>query len=330
MRLHGIKYQMRRQGFFSGYHDFFVGSLVGLFSYFLLAYNTEGDQWAYRRFYEFAKDSSVLEVLASSSVYINSSEPIYPIIVSVASKFLQKDFLIASSNAILSIMAVKVLSKEGLSRSWSYLLVLTNFYFIVLYTGAERLKFSLLLFLLAAYIVQRGSRGWISLLAIACLTHIQVFILIVGQVLWMLAGHNKLRAYHVGNGMLLFGMILMVLGGYYMMDYFLMKFSIYSSRDVGYGGALKILALYLVSLYSVRSFSRISMMFIPLLVGAIALGGDRLVIFAFFVYVFLCGGAKRGLAPWILACVMFYFSIKSIGYVARIIEYGDGFYGVDV
>lgn len=303
-----------------------VSTLVAIATYVLLGYNTEGDQLYYRGYYNYINGLGLLRAIQDSYDFIGSMEPIYPLIVWGPAQFLNKDLFVAMANGFLAFASLRLFSIIAVSAWISYVSVLTNFYFMVLYSGAERLKFALLLFVLAViFLVSRRFALGGIFLASSVLTHSQVFLFLLGEVFYR--GVTSLL-----NGLtykkLFAATIAIALGGvlfFLLREHVYLKLQYYVGNGVDWGGLLRLLVLYVASLFVGRDRLRISCWFMVFFAAAFLVGAERIVIFAFFAYLVSLSNVRSLTSAVVSLGLIAYFFHKSIFYILSVISYGHGF-----
>ena len=153
---------------------------VLIFSLNILPLYIDGDQLHYRDFYKYCFYDS-LTLSQQFFCYQNtlgSQEPGYFFISKLASIYLEKDIFIAIANTILTFF-MTILILKYYQKNWQRIafivLIITNYYFIVMLLSAERLKFSFI-FLIISLLVS-GNKKIISF-GVVIFTHIQSILLV--------------------------------------------------------------------------------------------------------------------------------------------------------
>ena len=308
-------------------YAFFYAVIAFFLSYAILPYYVYGDQWHYRILYE-SCFFDTFEHIAQFDCYtsaIGSSEPVFFYIIKFAQYFFEKDLFISFANAFLVYLIVYVSFQnyKKWHRHLFMLLVLTNYYLIVLMFAAERLKFAFIFFLLAAFFSNKILKGISAALSI--LTHSQMLILLVAYLIRM-AIYMKIRLYKKIS-IIVIGFAGVSAVVFTLKAHILNKYDSISSSadvsDVGVMGALKASLLIVVAALSTRKFDPI-VFASPLILAAFFLGSARIVIMVFFMYVaYIITEKKQMDIPLFL--VLLYFSYKSIDFVQKIIETGSGY-----
>lgn len=307
----------------------FFALLAFLLSLFLLHFYTKGDQLHYTAFYNGVHNFDFFRGYLFYNRSLGASEPIYYIIIYIFSAFLKKNFLIAMVNAILSYNVSLVLTRLQVNKLLIISLLL-NFYMIVLFTGAERLKFSIAI--LSFYFLASGSLKQNSLLFLSVFTHFQTSLLAIGikfkDILYFVRSIFLLRM----SFKKVFLMTLLVLGSlgalvafYLLQKQLMQKWNYYSSSQSLMNIIKPTIFLVLTLCYRKKiSLLEIFGMFLPLIVISMLLGSERVVIFCYFVFFYYASRVNHGINIGILLSQS-YFIYKGIDFIINILQHNKGF-----
>lgn len=307
----------------------FFALLAFLLSLFLLHFYTKGDQLHYTAFYNGVHNFDFFRGYLFYNRSLGASEPIYYIIIYIFSAFLKKNFLIAMVNAILSYNVSLVLTRLQVNKLLIISLLL-NFYMIVLFTGAERLKFSIAI--LSFYFLASGSLKQNSLLLLSVFTHFQTSLLAIGikfkDILYFIRSIFLLRM----SFKKVFLMTLLVLGSlgalvafYLLQKQLMQKWNYYSSSQSLMNIIKPTIFLVLTLCYRKKiSLLEIFGMFLPLIVISMLLGSERIVIFCYFVFFYYASRVNHGINIGILLSQS-YFIYKGIDFIINILQHNKGF-----
>ena len=133
------------------WYFFYVVTFLAIYflSHYLLSYYIYGDQRHYTDLYYAVRGASITEVPALQFTNTGSAEPFYGYMIWLASNAgIEKTPLMAGFNGIFAVLVAATVRKLGGSIALA-MVIFTNYYFIVLITAAERLKFSYIAFCLA-------------------------------------------------------------------------------------------------------------------------------------------------------------------------------------
>lgn len=308
---------------------FYVLTFVAIYflSKYLLSYYIYGDQFHYTNFYYAVRGASATDVPALQFSLTGSAEPFYGYMIWVASNAsIEKTSLISFFNGIFAVLTAATIRKLDGSIGL-VAITFSNYYFIVLLTAAERLKFSYMLLCLA--IMAGGFWGRVLFFSTP-LIHLQSVLTIVTVVFSKLddvtKNESRTGTWHKIKGLLglsavtFFGTI----GFLYFQQRILGKFESYSDLGAGIAGTLQISALAIASMFVARSKTEAILYFVPLILFAGVLGGSRVNMIGFLILFYLGLKDRRYFHP-ILLTLYSYFAYKSVGFVENILEFGVGF-----
>jgi hypothetical protein len=323
----------------------FFGLIVYYISNNLLYYYTYGDQYHYRRFYTAIYGQSIEEVPKLQKSYLGGSEPIYGLLIWLGSNLeIDKDVYISFFNSLIAVLLTRWLLIKRVNL-WIILLICTNFYFIVILTSAERLKFSYFFILIMLnsesinFKINKKNQNKIfnyfdlTLTTCIILSHFQSIIMLMGYV--ALESENyykKIKQYLTFTRFIIFGSLAIVIFSYtiyHEIDSILAKFNVYSSENKDIlPGLVKAIGLTIVSVIISSNKKQILFMGGLLSCFVFMLGGDRvnMILVCMIVYAF---AEEKKLSHPAMILILFYFSYKSIDFIDSVYEYGDGFYIID-
>jgi hypothetical protein len=291
-------------------------------------YITSGDQSFYRAYYQGIQSMDFMEGYYFLKVRLGASEPIYHIIMYFSANILgmERIITIVIANTLLTYTLISWLMKRSFPIFLLPLIAL-NFYLIVFLFSAERLKFSLILFMFA-WSMKGSFRYGVLLLSVLC--HFQMFIIFSSsisphllQLLRFLRGKVNRKGV-VGMLLIIFLLIFFILYS----DAILSKLFHYSTDDDVsrfLNGLMKnSIYLFFSLLLFWKKRNLIFLSFLPILLAAMIVGGERLVFFSFFLFFFYCIIEKRVLNVFLILNLV-YFSVKGFIFLNDIVIFGDGF-----
>jgi len=304
-------------------------SAAFIMSYVLLSFYTEGDQIHYKRLYEAFEAAYFWEVMDLGVLHVSSAEPITLYILWVGAVWgIDKNVYISIFNSIL-VFGLLVLLARKKAPLYIYLLLLTNFYLIVLLTGAERLKFAYIFFVFAA--ISTSTFGRFGNIALAPFSHFQALIYFPSLILYYLYYDLKLFLRYYLTVKLLIVIVLfavfVAVVSLFKFDEILAKAIIYISENAQITEAVNLLILLIVALSATKNRLRMFLVLLPLFPAVVLLGGERvnMIAVSLVIYYLLIEERLNRPLPILLLC---YFSIQSIFFISNIIQFGDGFYGL--
>jgi len=305
--------------------SFFIAFLIFFISIYISPYYIYGDQTPYRHVYEMLPNLNIYEGFIYYKKYLTSSELAYYFIVWTFSRVMEKDILMALVNGIFAFLSMQLFIKRGSSLYISAALVLSNYYLYVLYFSAERLKFSILFFVIALLYI--GKRKFYLYSFLSVMSHAQLFIM-YGALIFKKFFDEFGRVLISGKiqKFFLIGLIFLSIAVFLMYNQISNKFLIYLSYKDGFyvSDMYKLLVFLLLTLYYSRNKFESILLFIPLLIIAFLLGGERINLFGYFIFLYYSLPVNRGINCGVIITII-YFAYKNMPYILKIIETGNGF-----
>lgn len=297
-----------------------------IYSMVLVSPYTEGDQEHYRKFYEVIQNKTLLETFKLSVSYLDAYEPMGFVVLWIGAKIgIDKDIYISILNVILIYYLLLFLINKR-TKSFLIFLFITNFYLIVLMTGAERLKISYI-FLVIFTVTSVRVRS--VLLVLASFTHFQTVILLISGIIGSLdaAIRSLLKSFTIKKRGLISGVILFLFFAAFAATFYdgiISKVNSYLRDEFKFDDFLQIIILGFVALLLVENKLRVFLVLLSIMPFLVAFGGSRVNMIAFtaIIYFIILEGRQNTIPVYAL---MLYMSLKSIPFVLNIYTYGNGF-----
>jgi hypothetical protein len=252
---------------------------------------------------------------------LGTSEPVYYLLAWIASHLIPKDLFVAFSNSILAFVAVRLFMQWNAHPLLAVVLVCSNYYFLVLYLSAERLKYAML-FLGLAILARRASRFYVFI-ALALLAHVQVILLGVGP----MADRAIQFVRRQRRAWIVLGTVLFALPIWLLREHVEMKILSGYRADVEMADLARIAIFMVLSLVfskDAKQSNQIIAIFIPLVVAVLLVGGDRINFLGYFVFLRYALASRQGFnLPTLLTAA--YFTLQSYDFVERIWLHGTGY-----
>ena len=302
---------------------FIAASLVFLFSLIIIRYYTDGDQRVYRLVYEGLADRDLEDGFSFYSINLSSKEYIHFFLSWLASRYVDKDLFINVSNALLAYVSMGLFQKWRAPTVVALVILLSNVYFLGMYFAAERLKYAFIFLVLSMLYVHKV-KHMLGFAALAILSHAQVLIIYAAILLNLLVKRES-NVFRTGNVLtrlcfVSISIIPVLLIG----EHAVAKFqTFYSERDLM--ALSRIGAFFLLALWYSRNRLETSLIFIPIGAAVFLVGGDRVNIFGYFVFLYYGFQYRRGWNVGVLVTTAYFFN-SSLQFLLNVINYGDGFY----
>jgi len=304
------------------YVNILVSLFIFIFSLLILPEYTNGDQAVYINVYELMQEDDLYEAFHLYNINVSSQEYIHFILSWLLSGYISKDIFIAFSNSYLAYISMKLLRSWGGSATISTIIITTNFYMYVLYFSAERLKFGLIFIILSILYNKNGKKSFFFGI-LALLSHIQtlvVYISILLNYFFSLLSNEKIIIILAKSIVVIPIIMTTILLLSVQID---TKFEAYQSNG-GVIGLYKVIIYLILSLiYSKNKISTL-LIFLPLVLAIYFIGGERLNMFGYFIFLYYTLQYKNGINLSIIITT-FYFLISSLEYIINIYNYGTGF-----
>ena len=302
----------------------FVALIVFALSLLISPHYMLGDQEDYRGVFEILPTLNFVDGFIHYSQALSSIEPGHYTISWIFSRFLEKDLFVSILNAILAFYSMQLLIRWRASIYVAASIVLTNFYFYVLFFAAERLKVSFI-FLTMALVYVNGSKFYFfSILSV--ISHIQILAVYV-MLFFREALIEFLRIITSGKikKYILIGFIVLFLTLVVMSGQIIEKFSAYAVTGFDIQSVYKLLVFYFMTLVYSRNRLDVTILFIPLFIAALMIGDERINMFGYFVFLYYAIPVNKGFNVGVVLTSV-YFLYKTIIFVHNVIVNGNGFF----
>lgn len=305
---------------------FFISGLFFLGSILIFPFFYGGDQIAYRGFYDEVVGLNLLEAFYFYREKLGTFEPVYFLFVYFCSMFFDKNIILSLVNFFLVYFVVLWMLRVKVNPC-IYLLLFPNFYLMVLFFSAERLKFALVIFLLSFFF--RGILRYFFQ-GISIFAHVQVVMLVVAErsssfaFILKRVARGRLPYSSFGFFVLLFFLFIFL---FVMRNHILGKLPYYLDNG-GFRSLVKPLLFMMAAVFYAKDekFKAFLSSF-PLVLMSFFVGGERIVIFSYFVFMYY-GLRYNGGINFSVLLAGAYFSFRGIDFICRVLKFGDGFYGV--
>lgn len=322
---------MEDKSFQRGREDFLnvaVSLIVFVFSLLLSQIYTGGDQFGYHNAYSLVEGLGLRDGLVMYKENVSSADYIHFLLIFLASNLgIDKNVLMALSNGFLAFVALKLLKKWEVDFRVSCLIILTNYYFLVFYFAAERLKFGFLFLVLSLLYLDKPRQSYV-LAFLSILSHFSM--LLICAALWMNDFFSKLsiKGETQFKGLLLSFLALTppLFLAWHESNIISWKLGTYMGlkENPTVMSFMPLGALLLLTGIYAKNMRKSLILFAPLVVGVAFLGGSRVNMLAYFIFLGFGLRVNAGLNAGVFITSVYFF-YKSTGFVANILEHGHGF-----
>ncbi len=310
-------------------------SLVFCISLWLSPYYVDGDQYHYIRIYEAMANKPFLEAATfyfrEFSFTPEATHFFFSWLLAYAG--LPKFLAMSLVNALMAGVLAKILLDRRVHPFIVVLFITTNFYLYVLYFAGERLKFGFIFLFLAVLVSQQRPLLSKGFAVVSIFSHLQMAIVCAALMLKNLDLRVRYRdlffikkdRFKATLLVVLLVIALLVVGG----NYLFWKLAQYLGKH-GIGvifDFVQLAVFYVGLIYFCPSKKRVATaLFLPLLMAVMVVGGDRVIIFAYMVFIFYVLQVNRGFNAGVLVTSL-YFGFKGLAFVLEVLAMGKAFSG---
>ena len=281
----------------------------------------------YSKAYYAIYDQPYLQAFFTYRGLIGSSEPIHFTLSWVASNLeFSRIYFISIWNSFTVVAFLMLGKKINGSLFILTIIALSNLYFFALFTELERLKFAFLFFFISIYFIE-NKKLFYTFAIITVLTHLQFLIMYSGflAVYSLSQSKNLLVNYRIQKKLfVIIGVAVLLL--FFMSDHLLDKWNYYRifNPNINFLAVLKASPFMLLVFYYAKNKRESIVFMLPLILMLALVGGDRLNIFAYFIFLYFALQNKRGFNVGILSTTG-YYAITGTIFIFNIFEYGRGY-----
>ena len=298
----------------------FILSLI-IFSYYL-----NGDQQTYRLFYKQISSFNLLDGFDYYQKVFGGFEIGYYLISYIFSGLLDKDIVMSFANSLIGFYLAKYFISIRISPLVLVLLSL-NYYLLVLFTSAERLKFGCLFFLVG---ISVGGVSQYLFYLFSIFSHTQMLLNFLSKIISDSSDNIKkifttsifvFKPYQI----IIYAFI-GIFVFYYLHGHMESKYEIYSSVQIN---ALAVFTkscifILLTVIYAQEKKFEALIMQLPFFLINPFLSGDRLTIFMYIVFMYYGVKYKSGLNAGVLVTSAYFF-YTGILFIIDVLNTGQGF-----
>lgn len=305
-----------------------IGVVVFFTSLVLSRLYVEGDQLGYHRAYSLMEGLGLRDGFVMYEHNVSGPEYVHFFLSLLGSNLgIDKNALMSLLNAIFAVYSLKLLEKWGADFRVACLIVLTNFYMFVLYFAAERLKIGFLFLVLSLLHSNRPRHSYLLVFLSIC-SHFSMLLIYASA--WIAKNYDNFRSVAKMRSMSFYLSLLMLLPPLLLVLYesksIMWKLGTYIERNTDLS-AMSFMPLgvliVLTGIYA-KDMRRSLVIFAPFVVGVALLGGSRLNMLAYFIFLGFGLRVNGGVNAGVLITSA-YFLYKSIGFLTNILDHGHGF-----
>ncbi len=306
------------------------GAIVFLISLIISRMYIGGDQIGYHNAYTalggLGLGDQSSEIWTIYQTWISSVEPIHVLVSLIGGGLgIEKNLLMSLVNGVIAAYSVRLFLSWGASLGIASGLVLTNYYFYVIYFPAERLKFAFL-FLLISLLYSKKPFGFAVNAILAIFSHFSIVLIYFG--IWFSRLNKILKKGDDRIGLLIAFLSLVTILAVLVwnFEYLHWKLETYFQKreSLGVFNILPIALLVTFScLYSKDRWEPL-FAFLPIIAGVMIIGGSRLNMLGFFIFLHYGLQHRGGVNVGVVTALLFFF-YKGGMFFDQIVTSGQGF-----
>jgi hypothetical protein len=304
-----------------------VVTIVFIFSLLIAPLYINGDQTYYREVYEKLPYLDIKEAFLFYKSKLSSVELTHFTISWIISPYIHKDLFVSISNAIFAYGLISLFEKWKASFWISLLIILTNYYILVMYFAAERLKFGFI-FATFSLLYAENIKKYLIFCSLSIVSHIQMLI-IIGSIVFRECTKTIKNSFYTGEvkNKAIFLLPIMIVPLYIMWDQIVIKFAAYYGSG-GLEALGKAFVFFLLSINYAKKKSEAIFLFIPIFIAIFLVGGERVNIFGYFIFLYY-GLNYRGGRNIGVVTTSIYYGYNAFIFLLNIIASGEGFIAND-
>jgi hypothetical protein len=302
-----------------------VALIVLAFSLWIDSYYTDGDVAKYRSVYYELADLNIVQGYLFYVVNLDAREILHFILTWLASNLgIDRTIFNGFMSATLAYVAMKLFLRRQASFFVATFIVLFCVYFILLYTTTERLKLGMIFLFLSMLNFEKKNYFYFYAF-LASISQIQIMIIYLAMFFYTFCRAVKNAfVYGVISKKLIISFFFIGVIIVISLEQILSKFNYYNnSRDLSdLSDLIKICFFLTLSLWYSGNKVQVIALFIPVFIAVLLLGGGRINLLGYFIFLYYALPKNNGLNFGVLTTTA-YYSYFSIAFILGIIEFGS-------
>jgi len=235
---------------------------------------------------------------------------------------IEKNIFYALFNGLLAYLFLEYCNRNNVSVWIAVLVVLTNFYFFVLYFAAERLKIAFVFFFLSLVILNKRKLAFFSAF-LSVLTHAQMAIIYSSMVFEKI--FSPILNGKVKKSSLIISIALSI-PIFLLFEHMSRKYLFYSAiaAEKGVTDLMRILMFFGVAFYYAQNKKESVLIFAPIIIAVLLVGGDRVNMMGYFIFLYYALKYNRGI-NWGVLISSAYFTFATFQFIGNILARANGF-----
>jgi hypothetical protein len=308
-----------------------IAIVVYLTGLYIFPYYTFGDQFHYNKVYHEIGNINIRDAFIYYQAHLSSKELIHFLLTwTTSSMGIKKDVVMSLSNAALAYYAISVMRKMHVAYPIAIIIVTTNFYFMVLYFSAERLKYGIL-FSIISMLYINNIRQFIVISMLSVVSHVQMLLVYssIGLRWFLVSVYGFMKTLKLKKALIIYPIIIIALlyvGKYLLQQHIITKYeSYYQSFNFSISALPKVIIFMIASIWYSKNKIETMLLFVPIIFATYIVGGERINILAYLLFLYSMLRVNNGKNIPIYASSL-YFAIKGYYFISKVIQHGNGFF----
>jgi hypothetical protein len=302
-----------------------LAGIVCSLTFIVAQYYVSGDPVVYRQYYSAVSTLGLDEGYRYYLSTTGGTEPIYFLLTWMVSRFCEKDLFDAILNGILVVLGLRYLNKGRVH--WILIpALLMNFYILVLFFSADRLKLGFIIYLWGVVL---GGRSGFVLSATSVFAHLQMAVPVALYGIFKISHLPPRRALFslsAGVAVILATLVFLPVE---VSESIKGKFDFYNSNANALVSSAKAMVFaILILIYNYRQPGSSLVFSIIFVLLSILLGSDRVIMIAYFAFLHFALRVNNGLNAGVIV-TSFYFTAKAGLFIYSVLTVGTAFPDVE-
>ena len=312
----------------SKYFNIYVGLTVLIISLIISSLYTGGDQIGYKNAYSLIEGLGIREAFPIYDHNVSSPEYMHFLITYIGvNAGISKDILMSVLNGLLAACSFKIFKLWGVDYRVSCLIIFSNFYFLVLYFAAERLKIGFIFLTFSLLHVKKPFKSY-ALAIFSIWSHFSLLFIYSAAWIHEFYGNSSLKTPPGERKKLLMFLLIIppLVFVFYESKMLFWKLGTYVQQNANFSlmGIMPIVIIILMSGVYARDLLKSFFVFAPITIFIIIMGGSRLNMLAYFIFLSFALRVNGGINLGVLISSL-YMLYKSIGFMSNVLDHGHGF-----
>lgn len=313
---------------------FYLSSIIITFAitYYVYPLYYAGDLLHYNNYYYSVAQYNIKEAFSFYRASLGTQEPVYFLTTYFSSIYINKIYYSIIVNIIISILAIRLILIHHIKVSKIFFLIafFSCVYTLVLFIPADRLKLSLLFFLVGFNIKSPYARYiWFT---ISFLTHVQILLLLLAEFSYNYLG-KTIKTFKIKKTtlwLLIFGSIAIIIAVVILFEHIFLKYEAYTKSPRNIAEILlssSKVAIFMLLTLMISNTKKVEtiLIYTPFFLFSLIVGESRIIIFCFYIFACFLLKKRSNIKYLIYTPFLIYYAISSYNFIRNVYLYGNGF-----